>query len=62
MRKRIDHEIYDKLRSDSEILEKIEPLVIKEKYLTGKEYLSTEQLYQSSLRNTGRQDLLIKWF
>lgn len=51
--KGIDHEIYDKLRSDSEILEKIEPLVIKEKYLTGKEFLSTEQLYQSSLRTPG---------
>ena len=51
--KGIDHEIYDKLRSDSEILEKIEQLVIKEKYLTGKEYLSTEQLYQSSLRTPG---------
>ncbi len=51
--KAIDHEVYDKLRSEGEILEKIVPLVIKEKYLVGKEYLLTEQLYQASLRTPG---------
>lgn len=51
--KAIDHEVYEKLRSEGEILEKIVPLVIKEKYLVGKEYLLTEQLYQSSLRTPG---------
>ncbi len=51
--KPIDHEVYEKLRAESEILEKIVPLVIKEKYLISKEYLSTEQLYQSSLRTPG---------
>ncbi len=51
--KAIDHEVYEKLRSDGEILEKIVPLVIKEKYLVGMEYLLTEQLYQSSLRTPG---------
>lgn len=51
--KPIDHEVYEKLRSISEILEKIVPLVIKEKYLVGKEYLLTGQLYQSSLRTPG---------
>ncbi len=51
--KAIDLEVYDKLRSESEILEKIVPLVIKEKYLVGKEYLLTERLYQASMRTPG---------
>jgi hypothetical protein len=45
--------IYEKLRSDGEILEKIAPLVLREKYLSDKEYVSTEQLYQSSLKTPG---------
>ncbi len=53
-----DQEVYDKLRSDGEILEKIAPLVIKEKYLSGKEYLSTRQLYQSSLKTPGEPRLI----
>jgi hypothetical protein len=51
--KAIDYEVYEKLRTEGEILEKIVPLVIKEKYLTGKDYVLTEQLYQSSLRTPG---------
>lgn len=51
--KAIDQEVYEKLRSEGEILEKIVPLVIKEKYLLGKDYLLTEQLYQASLRTPG---------
>jgi hypothetical protein len=49
----LDQEVYEKLRSDGEILERIVPLVIKEKYLTGKEHVQTEQLYQSALRTPG---------
>lgn len=49
----IDHEVYDKLRTDGEILERIVPLVIKEKYLFGRDYLPTEQIYQSSLKTPG---------
>jgi hypothetical protein len=51
--KTLEVEVYDMLRSDGEILEKIAPLVITEKYLSGKEYLSTKQLYQSSLKTPG---------
>ncbi|MEK9149257.1 MAG: DUF499 domain-containing protein, partial [Candidatus Desantisbacteria bacterium] len=47
--KRLDQEVYEKLRSDGQILEKIAPLVLKEKYLSEKEYVWTEQLYQASL-------------
>jgi len=56
--KTLEVEIYDKLRSDGEILEKMAPLVIKEKYLSGKEYLSTKQLYQSSLKTPGEPRLI----
>ncbi|MDQ5822785.1 MAG: DEAD/DEAH box helicase family protein [Chloroflexota bacterium] len=52
--KAIDEEVYDKLCSVGEILENIAPLVIKERYLTqGREYVSTEQLYQAGLRTPG---------
>lgn len=53
MTKNIDEEIYDQLRMDDEILDKIAPLVIKEKYLTTKDYVSTEQLFNSSLTTPG---------
>jgi len=51
--KTLDEELYEKLRSDGEILEKIVPLVLKEKYLVGKDYVFTEQLYQSTLKTPG---------
>ncbi|MBU0599945.1 AAA family ATPase, partial [bacterium] len=53
--KRLDQEVYEKLRSDGQILEKIAPLVLKEKYLSEKEYVLTEQLYQSSLKTPGER-------
>lgn len=49
----LDQEVYEKLRLDGEILEKIAPLVLKEKYLSLKEHVLTEQLYQSSLKTPG---------
>ncbi len=51
--KALDHEVYERLRADGEILEKISPFVIKEKYLTNRDYLPTAQLYQSTLRTPG---------
>ena len=56
----IDEEVFEKLRSDGEILARIAPLVLKEKYLVGKEYVLTEQLYQSSLKTPGETRLLNK--
>ena len=46
-------EIYERLRADGEILEKIAPLVIKEKFLKNREWVSTAQLYQASLKTPG---------
>ncbi|MFQ6091636.1 MAG: fibronectin type III domain-containing protein, partial [bacterium] len=49
----IDKEVFEWLRTKGEILIKIAPVVLKEKYLSGREYISTEQIYQSSLRTPG---------
>ncbi len=51
--KSLDQEVYDRLRMDGEILEKIAPLVIKEKYLKERDWVSTSQLYQASLKTPG---------
>ena len=51
--KKLDEAVYDKLRSDGEILETVHPLVIKERYLRAEESVSTEQLYQSSAKTPG---------
>jgi hypothetical protein len=51
--KSIDQETYDRLRMDGEILEKIAPLVIKERYLQGRDWVLTGQLYQTSLKTPG---------
>lgn len=51
--KTLDQDVYDRLRMESEVLEKIVALVIKEKYLKDRETLSTSQLYQASLKTPG---------
>lgn len=51
--KSLDEEIYDKLRLEGEILERIAPLFIKEKYLQGRDWVLTEQLYQSGMKTPG---------
>ena len=50
---KLDEVVYDKLRLDGDILERIDPLVIKERYLKADESVSTEQLYQSSVKTPG---------
>ncbi|MQY80050.1 MAG: DUF499 domain-containing protein [Bacteroidetes bacterium] len=51
--KGLDEELFEQLRLDGEILEKIAPIVLKEKYLIDKEYVSTEKLFQSTLKTPG---------
>ncbi|MFC2125661.1 ATP-binding protein [Bacteroidota bacterium] len=53
LNKSLDEELFEQLRLDGEILEKIAPIVLKEKYLTNKDYVSTDQLYQSTLKTPG---------
>ena len=49
----LDEEVYEKLRLDGEILERIAPLVIRERYLRDQKYVLTEQLAQAGLRTPG---------
>ena len=49
----LDEEVFDKLRLGGEILERIVPLVIKERYLREQEHVRSEQLYQAGLRTPG---------
>jgi len=51
--RKIDREIYEKLRSEGEILESIASLVIKEKYLKENNYALTAKIYESSLKTPG---------
>ncbi len=51
--KKLDEVVYEKFRSDGDILERVIPLVIKERYLRNQEYITTEQLTQSSCRTPG---------
>ncbi|MDI6786178.1 MAG: DUF499 domain-containing protein [bacterium] len=56
----LDQKVYEKLRSEGEILERIEPLFLKEKYLSIRKYVSTEQLYQSTFKTPGETRLINK--
>jgi hypothetical protein len=51
--KKLDDLVYEKLRTAGEVLERIVPLVIKERYLKDAKFVLTEQLYQSSARTPG---------
>ena len=53
----LDQEVLDKLRSNGEVLVRIAPLVIKEKYLSANVHVSTEQIYQSALKTPGETRL-----
>ncbi len=51
--KKLDDLVYENLGSRGEILEKIAPLLLKERFLKDKKSVSTRQLYQSSARTPG---------
>ncbi len=51
--KSLDAEVFEALRTNGDVIEKIAPIVIREKYLTGKDSVSTEQIYQASLKTPG---------
>jgi hypothetical protein len=48
-------EVYDKLRTEGEIFEKISPLVIKERYLRERDYLKVQQIYDSMMKTPGER-------
>ena len=51
--KKLDEVVYENLRLSGDILEKIAPLVLKERCIGKNDVVSTEQLYQSSARTPG---------
>lgn len=58
--KKLDHEVLEKLRNDGDVLENIAPIVIREKYLSEKDYVSTKQICESSLKTPGETRVLSK--
>lgn len=49
----IDKEIYDRLRNEGEVLPKLEPLTIKERYLKDKDFVETKNILESSFKTPG---------
>ena len=51
-------DVYEKLKSEGTIIDKMVPLVVKVKYLKGKEYVSTKNIHDNSLKTLGENRLL----
>lgn len=58
--KPIDEDVCEQLRSEREILERIAPIVIKERYLKNNDFILTEQLYQASIKTPGEVRVINK--
>jgi hypothetical protein len=52
-RKSLDESVYEQLRIDGEISEKISSVVLASKYLSERSYAKTKQIYESLLRTPG---------
>jgi len=53
VKKTITEEIFDRLKEEKEIVEKLTPILILHKYLANKDYLSIKQLYKALLTTPG---------
>ncbi|PKP59483.1 AAA family ATPase [Candidatus Atribacteria bacterium HGW-Atribacteria-1] len=49
----IDKEIYERLRNEGEILERLAPLSLKEKYLKDRDYVETKNILESLFKTPG---------
>ena len=54
----ITKDVYEKLKSEGTIIDKMVPLVVKVKYLKDKEYVSTKNIHDNSLKTLGENRLL----
>jgi len=54
----IDKEIYDRLRSESEILERFSSITLKEKYLRGQEHVNTLDVLETFFKTPGEMRIL----
>ncbi|MEM5777621.1 MAG: AAA family ATPase [Candidatus Aenigmatarchaeota archaeon] len=53
-------EVFEKLKLEGIIIEKIAPIVLKERYLKGKKYVFTKNIYENSLKTLGEDRILSK--
>lgn len=56
----LPQEVFEKLKSEGIIIDKIAPIVMKEEYLKKKDYVSTKNIYESSLTTLGEYRFLSK--
>ncbi len=56
--KGLDDWVYDGLISEQELLEKIAPIVIREKYLRDRDFVRVHLFYESTLRTQGEKRLI----
>ena len=54
----LDEWVYDGLKNEQEILEKISPLVIQQRYLGNKDAVKVQQIYDSMLRTPGESRVI----
>jgi ribosome-associated translation inhibitor RaiA len=54
----IDKRVYERLKSDGEILEKLSPLILKEKYLKNKDYVKVKDILESFYKTPGEIRLI----
>lgn len=53
LNKSLDEELFEQLKLDGKILEKIAPIVLREKYFRDNNYVLTKKLFQSTLNTPG---------
>lgn len=56
----ISDEVFERLKSEGLIIDRMAPLVLKEKYLSGKKHVSTKQIFENSLKTLGERRLFGK--
>ncbi len=49
----IDHEVLERLKNEDELSDKISPLLLREKYLKGKEYVETKNILDTFYKTPG---------
>jgi hypothetical protein len=56
-KKLLDEIFYERLKNDRHIIEKIDPLVIENRYIQQKDFIYTQQLFFSFYRTPGETRL-----
>ncbi|AXI24739.1 AAA family ATPase [Methanofervidicoccus sp. A16] len=59
-KRKLDNVVYEELKSEGEILEKISPVIIKDNYLKDRDYLEIKKLYDSFLKIPGNPRIASK--